>query len=144
MAQEPYASQSKKLSQSSFQVSERSSLQESLYENKLNQINQLPPKRKLRGKSTKIKLLEAPKAMNKKQTKKNKSKKSKNGCGSSRKVFFVSWGLKLCSNLISAIALIHIALSIGIIAEESKIILGCIDDNQNSGKTISESTKACK
>ena len=82
--------------------------------------------------------------MDKKQSKKNKSKKSKNSCGSSKKVFLLSWILKLSSNLITAIALIYISLAIGPIAKESKIVIECIEEIQKSGKTLSESTKVCK
>jgi len=74
-------------------------------------------------------------------TEENKTANKK--CGQKRKVMLFYGISQLGSNLVSAIALAAIALSLCSIKQESKVFNECVEEIQTSGKSASYAVRFC-
>ncbi len=73
-------------------------------------------------------------------TDENKDKKK---CGGKGKVMFAYGIIQLGSNLVSAVALAAIALSLCSLKKEAKIFNECVEEVQASGKKASSAVRFC-
>ncbi len=74
-------------------------------------------------------------------TEKNTTDKKK--CGVKGKAMFAYGIIQLSSNVVSAIALAAIALSICSLKNESKVFKECVEEVQMTGKSSSDAVRFC-
>ena len=72
-----------------------------------------------------------------------KNKEDKKTCSGKGKAMFAYGILQLSSNVISAVALAAIALSLCSVKQESKVFNECVEDVQANGKSSSDSVRFC-
>ena len=74
-------------------------------------------------------------------TEKNKTSNQK--CRGKGKAMFAYGILQLGSNVVSAVALVAIALSLCSVKQESKVFIECVKEIQASGKSSSDAVRLC-
>ena len=74
-------------------------------------------------------------------TEENKTDKKK--CGGKSKAMFAYGIIQLGSNVVSAIALATIALSLCYVKQESKVFNECVEEIQSTGKSSSDAVNFC-
>ena len=73
----------------------------------------------------------------------SKNKKSKN-CSKSRRILWYAFGaVGLGARGLTALALLAIALMLCTIKKESKVFNQCVEEVQNSGKSVSSAVSYC-
>ncbi len=71
------------------------------------------------------------------------NKTDKNKCGGKSKVMFAYGIIQLGGNVVSAFALVAIALSLCSVKQESKAFNECIEEVQATGKSPSNAVRFC-
>ena len=71
------------------------------------------------------------------------NKSVKKNCGSKSKAMFAYGVIQLGSNVVSAIALAAIALSLCSIKQESKVFNECVSEIQTNGTSSSDAVNFC-
>ena len=71
------------------------------------------------------------------------TKKEKKKCGGKGKAMFAYGLIQLGSNVVSAVALAAIALSLCSLKKEAKVFNECVEDVQLSGKSSSSAVRFC-
>tara|TARA_B100001029_G_C14886369_1_gene352851 strand:- start:78 stop:317 length:240 start_codon:yes stop_codon:yes gene_type:complete len=71
------------------------------------------------------------------------NKKDKKKCSGKSKAMFAYGIIQLGSNVVSAIALAAIALSLCSVKQESKVFNECVEEMQVSGKSSSDAVSFC-
>ena len=74
-------------------------------------------------------------------TEENKAEKKK--CGGKGKAMFAYGIIQLGSNVVSAVALAAIALSLCSLKQESKVFNECVEEIQATGKSSSDAVRFC-
>ena len=70
-------------------------------------------------------------------------KADKKKCGGKGKAMFAYGIIQLGSNVVSAVALAAIALSLCSVKQESKVFNECVEEIQVNGKSSSEAVRFC-
>ena len=71
------------------------------------------------------------------------SSKKQNSCGGKKNLMFAYGFIQLGSNMVSAIALVAIALTFCSIKNESKVFNECINEQKTLQKSTSEAVRFC-
>ncbi len=71
------------------------------------------------------------------------NKSDKKNCGSKGKAMFAYGIIQLSSNVVSALALAVIALSLCSVKQESKVFNECVEEIQNIGNSASDAVRFC-
>ena len=71
------------------------------------------------------------------------NKTEKKNCGKKGKAMFAYGIIQLSSNVVSAIALAAIALSLCSLKQESKVFNECVDEIQTTGMSSPEAVRFC-
>ena len=71
------------------------------------------------------------------------SNTNKQKCGGKSKAMFAYGIIQLGSNVLSAVALVAIAIGFCSVKQESKVFNECIEEVQSSGKSTSEAVRFC-
>ena len=74
-------------------------------------------------------------------TEENKTDKKK--CGGKSKAMFTYGIIQLTSNVVSAVALATIALSLCSVKQESKVFNECVEEIKATGKSSSDAVRLC-
>lgn len=71
------------------------------------------------------------------------NKTDKKNCGKKGKAMFAYGLIQLSTNVVSAISLAAIALSLCSVRQESKAFIDCVDEIQATGATSSDAVRFC-
>ena len=71
------------------------------------------------------------------------NKKDKKKCSGKGKAMFAYGIIQLSTNIVSAVALAAIALSLCSVKQESKLFNKCVEEVQTTGKSTSDSVRSC-